>query len=79
MKKLALSLAVLFGVAMVSCGGKDNKECNDSPACDSPAVETVEEGVVAVDSTNDSVVAEGAAVEATEEVPAEEPAKEEKK
>ena len=78
MKKLALSLAVLFGVAMVSCGGKDNKECNDS-VCDTPVVETVEEGVVAVDSTNDSVVAEGAAVEATEEAPAEEPAKEEKK
>ena len=71
MKKLALSLAVLFAVGMVSCGGNKEKECDST--CDTTPVEevaVVEEGVV-VDSANDTVGAvEGAAVEAPAETPA---------
>ena len=77
MKKLALSLAVLFAVGLVSCGGnKENKE-----ACDTvnDTALVVEEGVVAVeDSANDTtaVAAEAAAAEtpAPAEAPAEAPA-----
>ena len=65
MKKLALSLAVLFAVGMVSCGGnKENKE-----ACeDSTPVEVVEEGVVevAADSANQTDTTVAAAAAATE-------------
>ena len=46
MKKLVLSLAVLFGVAMVSCGG-DKKDAN----CDSTQVDMTEEVAVVEDST----------------------------
>ena len=57
MKKLALSLAVLFSVALVSCGG------NKSEAVDSETVaveELVAEEVVANDSeTGVAVAVEG--------------------
>ena len=74
MKKLALSLAVLFAVGMVSCGGnKENKE-----ACDSqPQMEEVGvvEEVAATDSAQDTAVAAEAAVaETPAETPAEAPA-----
>ena len=83
MKKLALSLAVLFAVGMVSCGGnKENKEAMEDTM---PATEVVEEGVVAVDSVApDTVAVEEAAVAATDapaaetEAPAEAPAAENK-
>ena len=54
MKKLFLSLAVLFSVAMVSCGG--NKA--QSEAEEVPAEETIVADVVAVEDTvaPDSVV-----------------------
>ncbi len=50
MKKLVLSLAVLFSVAMVSCGGA-KEECTDS-CCDSTVVteEVVVEDTNAVDT-----------------------------
>ena len=68
MKKLALSLAVLFAVGMVSCSdNKKAEECDSN--CPDTAVEVVEEGV-AVEEGNDSVAndtavvaEEGAAVE----------------
>lgn len=49
MKKIVLALAVVFSVALVSCGNKA-AEAQDS------AVEVVEEVAVAVDSVNDSTV-----------------------
>lgn len=64
MKKLVFSLAVLFSVAMVSCGGNKAAE-----AADSDTVVAVEETVAeAVDSNDTTVVAEVAAEVA--EVPA---------
>lgn len=57
MKKLVLSLAVIFAVGMVSCGDNKSKECEDSTACDSttavvPTEENAtEEGAVVTDST----------------------------
>lgn len=58
MKKLVLSLAVLFSVAMVSCGNAE-KACEDS-CCDSAVV--TEEVVVEDSTVADSVVADSAAV-----------------
>lgn len=55
MKKLALSLAVLFSVALVSCGG------NKSEAADSETV-AVEEAVVE-EVANDSETVVAVAVE----------------
>ncbi|MCH5218579.1 MAG: hypothetical protein J1F07_08565 [Muribaculaceae bacterium] len=62
MKKLALSLAVLFAVGLVSCGGNKEKECDTT--CDTTPVEVavVEEAVVA-DSANDTAAAVEAAAE----------------
>ena len=71
MKKLALSLAVLFAVGMVSCGGHKEKECADT--CDTTPVEevaVVEEGAVAADSTDTAVAVEGEVAEAPVEAPA---------
>ena len=66
MKKLALSLAVLFAVGLVSCGGnKEDKACDS--VCDTPAVEevaVVEE--VATDSANVADTAAAAAAEVAE-------------
>ena len=56
MKKVVLSLAVLFSVAMVACNGSKKAEAVDSDS----VVAAVEE--VVVDSANDTVAA--AAVEA---------------
>ncbi len=64
MKKIVLALAVVFSVALVSCGNK-NAEAQDS------VVEEVEAVEVAVDSVNDStdsVTVE--TVEAAAETPA---------
>ena len=61
MKKLALSLAVLFGVAMVSCGGNEKKECADSANCEDTTV-VAEEAAVVTDSANDTTVAAAAEV-----------------
>ncbi len=65
MKKLVFSLAVLFSVAMVSCGGNKAAE-----ATDTDTMVAVEETVVeTVDSANDTNVAVEAAAEVAE-VPA---------
>lgn len=61
MKKLVFSLAVLFSVAMVSCGGNKAAE-----AADSDTVVAVEEVAEVADSTDTAVVAE----EAVEVAPA---------
>ena len=80
MKKLALSLAVLFSVAMVSCGGnKEDKACDST--CDT-TVEMTEEAVVVDSPVADSVDAakeETKADVAKEEVKAEDSAKAEQK
>ncbi len=60
MKKLVFSLAVLFSVAMVSCGGNKAAEATDSAA---DTLEVVAEEVVVADS-NDTAAA--AAVEVAE-------------
>ena len=67
MKKLALSLAVLFAVGMVSCGGnKDKENCADS-ATETVGMEVVD--IVPGDSANgDTTQVAGAAV--TETTPA---------
>lgn len=49
MKKVVLSLAVLFSMAMVSCGGNKATE-----ATDSDSVEVVIDDTVAVEATSDS-------------------------
>ncbi|MBD5261038.1 MAG: hypothetical protein HDS38_02770 [Bacteroides sp.] len=51
MKKIVLALAVVFSVALVSCGNKQ-AAAEDTAA----AVEVTEEVAVAVDSVNDSTV-----------------------
>ena len=57
MKKLVFSLAVLFSVAMVSCGGNKAAE-----AVDTDTVVAIEETVAEVADSNDTaVVAEVAA------------------
>ncbi|MDE6549227.1 MAG: hypothetical protein K2K75_09315 [Muribaculaceae bacterium] len=48
MKKIVLALAVVFSVALVSCGNKQ------AAAEDTAAAEVVEAVEVAVDSVNDS-------------------------
>ena len=53
MKKLVLSLAVLFGVAMVSCGG-DKKDANNESGTDITLTETetvVEDSAAPADTT----------------------------
>lgn len=62
MKKVVYSLAVLFSVALVSCGGNKAAEATDS---DTVVAEAIEE-TVAVDTNNDTAVA----VEAAEVVEA---------
>ncbi|MBD5186457.1 MAG: hypothetical protein HDS93_04195 [Bacteroidales bacterium] len=69
MKKVVLALAVVFSVAMVSCGNK-NAEATDT-AVDTVAVEAVEAEVV--DSANGDTTA--VAEVAVEEAPAAEAAK----
>ena len=68
MKKLALSLAVLFAVGMVSCGGnKEKEECNDS--CVDTTV-AVEEGAAVLETPDSVAVAvDSVAVEAPVEEP----------
>ncbi len=61
MKKLVFSLAVLFSVAMVSCGGNKTTE-----AADSDTMVVVEEVVEAVADSNDTTVAVEAAAEVAE-------------
>lgn len=53
MKKLVLSLAVLFSVAMVSCGNSQKAEAVDSDTVEAAVVEEV-----ATDSTDTVVAAE---------------------
>ena len=78
MKKLALSLAVLFAVGMVSCGGnKENKEaCDSQPAMEEVgAVEVIEDSTAGqADTTVAAAAAETPAPEAAAETPAEAPA-----
>jgi len=62
MKKLVFSLAVLFSVAMVSCGGNKAADAVDSDTI--VAVEEVVEEVVA--DSNDTTVAVEAAAEVAE-------------
>ncbi len=65
MKKIVLALAVVFSVALVSCGNKQAAAENDTPNVEAGAVEVVEG--VANDSDSNKVevteVAEGAVVE----------------
>lgn len=67
MKKIVLALAVVFSVALVSCGNK-NAEATDS-VVDSVEVAVVEEVDSVVDSLGDTAVVEAAAAEVAE-VPA---------
>ena len=68
MKKLVLSLAVLFSLAMVSCGGNKAAEAVVS---DTMAVEAVAEEEVVADSNDTTAVAEVEVAEAPAETPAE--------
>lgn len=72
MKKVVLSLAVLFSIAMVSCGGNKQAEATDSDS--TMMVEETITDTVAVEPTSDSTanvtVASDTAVVAGE-VPAE--------
>ncbi len=68
MKKVVLSLAVLFSVAMVSCGGNKNAEVADS---DSVVIVETEEVAVAVDSVAADSAAADTVVAAAAEVAAE--------
>ena len=61
MKKLVYSLAVLFSVALVSCGGNKAAEA-DTDTTAAEAVEVVEE--VATDSNDTTVAAAAEVVEA---------------
>jgi lipoprotein len=61
MKKLVFSLAVLFSVAMVSCGGNKAAE-----ATDTDTMVAVEETVVEAVDSNDTTVAVEAAAEVAE-------------
>ncbi len=69
MKKVVLSLAVLFSVAMVACSNKDAKVADS----DSVKVEEVAEDTNKAEEATDSVVADSAA---EAEAPAETPAAE---
>ena len=72
MKKIVYSLAVLFSVALVSCGNKA-AEATDSDSIDTTAMEIVAEETV--DTVGDSVKDTTVAVEAVAtEAPAETPA-----
>ncbi len=64
MKKLVFSLAVLFSVAMVSCGGNKTTE-----AADSDTLVVVEEAVEVVADSNDTAAVAEVAAEVAE-VPA---------
>lgn len=66
MKKLVLSLAVLFAVGMVSCGSNDKKEACDSVPCDT--TEEVTNDTAATEVVEGAVVEEGAQ-EGAEEAP----------
>lgn len=68
MKKVVLSLAVLFSMAMVSCGGNKAEATADSDTM----VVTDEAVEVAVDSANDSATVEAAAATDTVVAPVEE-------
>ena len=73
MKKVFLSLAVLFSVALVSCGGNKANEENQDAAVEGAATEVVD---VTVDTTpaGDTVATvteEGAAAAAETPAPAE--------
>jgi len=72
MKKIALSLAVLFSVALVSCGNKQ-AEATDSDTMVMDTVAAVEEVVEATESDT-TVAVEAAAEVAPEAAPAETPA-----
>ena len=69
MKKLFLSLAVVFSVAMVSCGGNKAQENAEEAA---PAEEAVVADVAVVEDTvaPDSVVNDTVVAVAAEEAPA---------
>lgn len=67
MKKVALSLAVLFAAALVSCGNKENKEeaaatdttpAIEAPADTTPAVEAPADSAPAVEAPADSAPAQ---------------------
>lgn len=73
MKKIALSLAVLFSVALVSCGNKQ-AEATDSDTMVMDTVAAVEE-VVETTESDTTVAVEAAAEVAPEAAPAETPAK----
>lgn len=68
MKKLFLSLAVLFSVAMVSCGGNKAEKAEDTM----PVEEVVAADVAVVEDTvaPDSVVNDTVVAVAAEEAPA---------
>ena len=70
MKKVFLSLAVLFSVALVSCGGNKNAENQEEAA---PAAEEVVADAAVVEDTvaPDSVVTDTVVAVAAEEAPAE--------
>ena len=70
MKKVFLSLAVLFSVALVSCGG--NKAEKEAEETAEPVEEVVAADAAVVSDTlaNDSVVNDTVVAVAAEEVPA---------
>lgn len=73
MKKLFLSLAVVFSVAMVSCGGNKEKEEADTTPVEVAEVAVVEATVDTAAPAGDSIVnVDAAGVE--EAAPAEAPA-----
>lgn len=61
MKKLVYSLAVLFSVALVSCGGNTKTETTDS---ETVAVEVTEETAVVANDSETAVVEAAEVVEA---------------
>ncbi|MDE6006066.1 MAG: hypothetical protein K2G67_00725 [Muribaculaceae bacterium] len=67
MKKLVYSLAVLFSVALVSCGGNKAAEATDS---ETVAVEVTEETAVVANDSETAVVEAAAVAEAPAETPA---------
>ena len=70
MKKVFLSLAVLFSVALVSCGG--NKAAKEEAQEEAPVVEEVVADAAVVEDTvaPDSVVTDTVVAVAAEEAPA---------
>lgn len=67
MKKLVYSLAVLFSVALVSCGGNKAAEATDS---ESVNVEVTEETAVVANDSETAVVEAAAVAETPAETPA---------